>query len=206
MKIQKKKMSDNASASSLKSPEKEPLPEEDIGFDSGGEEEEEEEDDDPEETTSLDTTQHPGIQKRRRVCVLAVHVRILWTFLSLLVTATCSFALLQPYWIVNPDTKNALGMYSYCVSHEHTGLVGISQTVTVGQEESSRTCRPYGRQFRLEHLPSSAWQIACVLFGGGCALLCFGTLTSLLTSVLRNNCASRLASYTGYIQTMAGWY
>jgi hypothetical protein len=65
-------------------------------------------------------------------------------------------------------------------------------------------CSPYGQYFRLAHLPSNAWQIACVLFGGGCFLLGFGALASVVTSLMVDWWASRFAGYTGYIQTMGG--
>ena len=62
----------------------------------------------------------------------------------------------------------------------------------------------YGGEFDLSKLPSNAWQIACVLYGGGCVLLACGALAALLTLCLPRSCALRLSAYTGYIQTMAG--
>jgi len=66
-------------------------------------------------------------------------------------------------------------------------------------------CGVYGgNQFDLSSLPSNAWQIACVLYGGGCVLLGFGSLAAAVSLVLPNVWSTRLACYTGYIQTMAG--
>ena len=65
-------------------------------------------------------------------------------------------------------------------------------------------CGVYGGQFDLSSLPSNTWQIACVLYGGGCVLLGFGSLAAVVSLLLPPHWAKRLACYTGYIQTMAG--
>jgi len=65
-------------------------------------------------------------------------------------------------------------------------------------------CGVYGGQFDLSSLPSNTWQIACVLYGGGCVLLSIGSLAAVVCLLLPVHWAKRLASYTGYIQTMAG--
>jgi len=62
----------------------------------------------------------------------------------------------------------------------------------------------YGGQFDLSSLPSNTWQIACVLYGGGCVLLGFSGLAALVCLLLPPHGAKRLACYTGYLQTMAG--
>ena len=69
---------------------------------------------------------------------------------------------------------------------------------------SIQRCGVYGGEFSLSHLPSNAWQIACVLYGGGCVLLALGALAASATFCLPTVAAERLASYTGYVQTMAG--
>jgi len=65
-------------------------------------------------------------------------------------------------------------------------------------------CDVYGGKFDLSSLPSNTWQIACVLYGGGCVLLGLGSLAAVLCLLLPAHWAKRLACYTGYIQTMAG--
>ena len=65
-------------------------------------------------------------------------------------------------------------------------------------------CGVYGGQFDLSSLPSNTWQIACVLYGGGCVLLGFSGLAALVCLLLPPHGAKRLACYTGYLQTMAG--
>ena len=65
-------------------------------------------------------------------------------------------------------------------------------------------CGVYGGQFDLSSLPSNTWQIACVLYGGGCVLLGFGSLVAVVCLLLPSHWAKRLATYAGYIQTMAG--
>jgi len=65
-------------------------------------------------------------------------------------------------------------------------------------------CGVYGGQFDLSSLPSNTWQISCVLYGGGCVLLGLGSLTALVCLLMSSHWARRLATYAGYIQTMAG--
>ena len=69
---------------------------------------------------------------------------------------------------------------------------------------SRQLCGVYGGQFDLSSLPSNTWQIACVLYGGGCVLLGFSGLAALVCLLLPPHGAKRLACYTGYLQTMAG--
>ena len=69
---------------------------------------------------------------------------------------------------------------------------------------TKQLCGVYGGQFDLSSLPSNTWQIACVLYGGGCVLLGFGSLAAVFSLLLPSHWARRLATYTGYIQTMAG--
>ena len=69
---------------------------------------------------------------------------------------------------------------------------------------SRQLCGVYGGEFDLSSLPSNTWQIACVLYGGGCVLLGFSGLAALVCLLLPPHGAKRLACYTGYLQTMAG--
>ena len=74
----------------------------------------------------------------------------------------------------------------------------------VVRSSPKQLCGVYGGQFDLSSLPSNTWQIACVLYGGGCVLLGFSSLAAVFCLLLPSHWAKRLASYTGYIQTMAG--
>jgi hypothetical protein len=120
-------------------------------------------------------------------------IGILWSLLSVMVAGTCSFAFMQPYWFINKSTLNCLGMYSYC-------LKDIRYT------NSRQLCGIFGGSFDFGKLPSSSWQAACALFGGGCAFFCFAGLLSLLTLCIPKPFNKNLAVWTGYIQILAGMY
>jgi len=76
----------------------------------------------------------------------------------------------------------------------------------VASSSPRQLCSVYGGQFDLSSLPSNTWQIACVLYGGGCVLLGFSSVAAIICLLLPPDWAKRLACYTGYIQTMAGKY
>lgn len=42
---------------------------------------------------------------------------ILWALLSVIVAGVCGFSFVQPFWFINKDSMNSLGMYSYCVRY-----------------------------------------------------------------------------------------
>ena len=126
-------------------------------------------------------------------------VGILWTLLSIIVGGVCGFSFLQPFWLLQPDSLDSLGMYSYCVgSSGGGGGGGDTRQLTV------QICGVYGGQFHFSNLPSNAWQAACVLYGGGCAFLCLAALLAVTTLCLPAVADKRLAVFTGYLQTMAG--
>ena len=139
------------------------------------------------------TTMTPTSRCRR----VSLHVKILWVTLSIVVTASCSYSFTQPQWFVHYETKESLGMYTYCVRDMRTKAQALSMTPPL-------MCCIYGGQFQLSNLPSNAWQIGCVLFGGGCVLLLIGSLASVVSLCLPSTWSTRFACYTGYIQTMAG--
>jgi hypothetical protein len=117
----------------------------------------------------------------------------------------------------------SFGLYSYCIqdnylqarlSYQGQGpetnstrdIPELSSEKIQYVAHHKENCGPYGHYFRLAHLPSNAWQIACVLYGGGCVLQGFGALAAIATSVMVDWWATRFAGYTGYIQTMGGEY
>ena len=160
-----------------------------------------------------------GSRSCRRV---SLHVKILWSTLSVMVTAGCTFSFTQPYWFVQPDTRDCLGLFNYCIrdprasrtssvnGHHHSGggsrVEGFAAYAAAWSTAPlhPQMCGVYGGEFHLSNLPSNAWQIACVLYGGGCVLLGLGSIAAFFTFCLPTVWSSRLASYTGYIQTMAG--
>jgi len=160
------------------------------------------------------------LSKRGPCRRVSVHVQLLWTTLSLVVTAGCSFSFVQPHWFVQRQTRDSLGLYNYCVRDNRGGsitgggslagsrLIGGGRGDGGGQVGAltarHQLCGVYGGQFNLSNLPSNAWQIACVLYGGGCVLLGCGSLAAVLTLCLPRVWSHRLSCYTGYIQTMAG--
>lgn len=131
---------------------------------------------------------------KSKVCrSIGFHVKVLWSCLSVMVTVGCSFSLLQPHWFTHFTTRDSLGLYSYCVTDAQTA-------------SEQQVCDVYGGYFRLQHLPSNAWQVSCLLYGMGCLLLALSSLSSLMTLVLNDRWADRIAIYTGYSQTLAGEY
>jgi len=137
---------------------------------------------------------------------VSIHVKILWSTLSMMVTAGCAFSFTQPFWFIQPDTKDCLGLYNYCIRDMRTRAIAAFARNGANHQPTGplQICAVHGGHFHLSHLPSNAWQIACVLYGGGCVLLTLGCVASLVTFCLPNVWSTRLASYTGYIQTMAG--
>ena len=119
-------------------------------------------------------------------------IGILWTLLSIMVAGTCSFSFLQPFWLIDPQTWNSFGMYSYCI--RGAGFF----------DRPRQTCGIYGGRFMFSNVPSRGWQAACVLYGGGCALHCVAAVLAICSMCVPRVCNHRLAVTSGYIQIMAG--
>ncbi|KAK2149061.1 hypothetical protein LSH36_469g00030 [Paralvinella palmiformis] len=119
-------------------------------------------------------------------------IGVLWTLLSTIVAALSAFSFLQPYWFINRKTYNSLGMFSYCIRDMRT------------KGDFAHVCGIYGGRFNFSNLPSNAWQVACVLFGGGSFLLCLAACLGLITVCLPRSWDKRLSAATGYVQITAG--
>ncbi|XP_052223614.1 LHFPL tetraspan subfamily member 7 protein-like [Dreissena polymorpha] len=117
------------------------------------------------------------------------YVQYIWILLSILVSITCSFCFMQPEWIMHVNYTNTFGIYTYCVSQR------------VGMD--TRACGFYGGRFGFGNIPSTTWQAACLLYGGGCLLTCFGALCSLATMCVRTQLEMTLVMSTRYLQTSA---
>lgn len=46
---------------------------------------------------------------------VSCHVRLLWTALSVMVTAGCTYSFTQPAWYINGRSRDGLGLYNYCI-------------------------------------------------------------------------------------------
>ena len=119
-------------------------------------------------------------------------IGVLWTLLSVIVAGLTAFSFLQPFWFINRDTLNSLGMYSYCIQDLRT------------KGSFTQVCGIYGGRFQLSNLPSNAWQVSCVLYGGGALLMCLSGLVAVITLWLPRSCDRRVAAFTGYVQTTGG--
>ncbi|KAL3857235.1 hypothetical protein ACJMK2_011927 [Sinanodonta woodiana] len=117
-------------------------------------------------------------------------VHYLWTFLSMLVSVTCTYSLLQPEWFVHADFMYSFGMYAYC-------LRDFRYTVP------RQICGYYGGRFGLGSVPSRPWQAACLLYGGGCMFLTVSFLFALLSLSIRKGCDTTLVFMCTYIQILA---
>ncbi len=119
-------------------------------------------------------------------------IGVLWVLLSSIVAGLTAFSFLQPFWFTSNETLNSLGMFGYCVRDLRT-------KGTLGQ-----VCGTYGGEFRFSNLPSNAWQVSCVLYGGGTLLVCFSAFVAMVTLCLPGAWDRRVAALTGYIQTTGG--
>ena len=76
-----------------------------------------------------------------------------------------------------------------------------------GTAIETRTCEFYSANFRLADLPTNSWQVACMSYGAGCALLCEGALLSMLTMCLAPRYTGRIVKVASFSQMLAGeWF
>lgn len=114
---------------------------------------------------------------------------LLWAFLSTTVSLACSYSFIHPFWLLHPDYIHSFGVYNYCFNHPKL---------------YRQVCDTYGGYFSFSHLPSQAWQAACVLYGSGCSLMFISTLCACLCLCLSRPCDRRLAVIGGGLQITAG--
>jgi len=72
---------------------------------------------------------------------VSVHVRLLWTTLSVMVTIGCTYSFMQPAWYVHSVTRDRLGLFNYCVRDPRMSAASISGP--------SRTLWPQRYRYRL---------------------------------------------------------
>lgn len=120
-------------------------------------------------------------------------VLLIWTFLSILVSALGTYSFIQPIWIVTPNQTGSFGLISTCVT-----VLDV-----VSQDFGKQRCEFYGGYFNLGSLPSGAWQASCTLFGGGCILLCCGAFLAVCTSCIPNDAVKSVTVMAGYVQFIA---
>ena len=116
---------------------------------------------------------------------------MLWSLLTVLVACTCTFAFLQPFWVVHVDLVHTFGMVSYCFMEVQT-------------ERSREVCSAYGGYHHLANIPSGAWQAGCVLYGAGCVMLCVSSFLALSNLGMADRHVPRVALVAGYLQAIAG--
>lgn len=121
-------------------------------------------------------------------------VLLIWTFLSILVSALGTYSFIQPIWIVTPNQTGSFGLISTCVT-----VLDV-----VSPDFGKQRCEFYGGYFNLGSLPSGAWQASCTLFGGGCILLCCGAFLAVCTSCIPNDAVKSVTVMAGYVQFIAG--
>ena len=140
---------------------------------------------------------------------MSTPIGILWTLLSILVAGTCSFAFLQPFWLIQPVTLYSFGVFTYCIQSPGDAMPtggGGGGTAAAGQGNGAteQQCGVYGKQFNLSNLPSNAWQASCVLYGAGCIFLCTAALLAMVSMCVPTDYDKRMAAITGYMQCVAG--
>ena len=118
-------------------------------------------------------------------------ILLLWSLLTVLVACTCTFAFLQPFWVVHVDLVHTFGMVSYCFMEVQT-------------ERSREVCSAYGGYHHLANIPSGAWQAGCVLYGAGCVMLCVSSFLALSNLGMADRHVPRVALVAGYLQALAG--
>ncbi|KAH9515156.1 hypothetical protein Btru_019363 [Bulinus truncatus] len=139
-------------------------------------------------------------------------VSLLWSFLSILVAATCLLSFLTPFWAVHPDHVHSFGLLNLCVrdqrfSHPRSVCVnfGYQQMYTFRQVNNETEIFPHivdTPRLDLARIPSGAWQAACLLFGAGVSVQILGALVSLVVLTLSEPWHRRVALSNGYVQTV----
>ncbi|XP_070183868.1 serine-rich adhesin for platelets-like [Littorina saxatilis] len=117
-------------------------------------------------------------------------ILLLWSLLTVLVAGTCTFAFLQPFWVMHVDLVHTFGMVSYCF-------------MDVGLDRSQEVCSAYGGYHHLANIPSGAWQAGCVLYGAGCVMLCVSSCLALSNLGMAGRHAPRVSLVAGYLQAIA---
>ena len=164
---------------------------------------------------------------------IAKYVRVLWLGLSVTITSVSIFSYIQPHWFVSQTTATSLGVFGYC---EPNRLKSARNGEGFGSRwkhyvepddvmngdwrfhrsnsghNVPRVCALYGGRAGLSNLPSNIWQVGCVMFGGGCALLLVSSVSALLCFMLtlvealrQRISVGRLCTHTAYVQVMSGW-
>ncbi|XP_046356015.1 transmembrane protein 211-like [Haliotis rubra] len=117
-------------------------------------------------------------------------ILMIWALLSVLVAGTCTFSFLQPFWFIHLDYTHSFGLISYCFGNTRFAY-------------SRETCLAYGGNFNLGSIPSGAWQASCVLYGGGCGLLCLGAFIAICVAIIPADYRKKPTRLAGYTQTVA---
>ncbi|ELT95527.1 hypothetical protein CAPTEDRAFT_186097 [Capitella teleta] len=118
-------------------------------------------------------------------------VGLVWTFLSFMVTLVSIFSFVRPSWVVNTTDLTTLGLFSFCLRSDHL------------TDAPSVVCGIYGGNFNFSHLPSTTWQVTCILCACACGLLLMTTIMAVSTFLVRPGFRRKLTLGAGYIQIMA---
>lgn len=118
-------------------------------------------------------------------------VSILWSLLSIFVASTCTVTFFYPAWVTHPDRLHSFGVFRYCVRNLEILI-------------PTPRCISYGGNPTLGRIPAGAWQASCILYGGGCILMCVSALLTVLVLCVDKRKHRRLALINGYLQTVAG--
>ena len=123
--------------------------------------------------------------------MMLTYIHYLWILLSLVIATTCTYCLLQPEWTIHPDSVHTFGVYAFCIWD-------------VRFSKPNQRCDFYGGRFGFGNIPSTAWQAACILYGGGCMFMCIASVCSLGTLCVKHGCDKTLVLLTRYLQITAG--
>ncbi|XP_067670632.1 LHFPL tetraspan subfamily member 2 protein-like [Haliotis asinina] len=117
-------------------------------------------------------------------------VSILWSLLSIFVASTCTVTFFYPAWVTHPDRLHSFGVFRYCVRNLEILI-------------PTPRCISYGGNPNLGRIPAGAWQASCILYGGGCILMCVSALLTVFVLCVDKPKHRRLALINGYLQTVA---
>ncbi|XP_078680330.1 LHFPL tetraspan subfamily member 2 protein-like [Branchiostoma floridae x Branchiostoma belcheri] len=124
------------------------------------------------------------------MAIVVTVVQVIWTFLSVCTALACTFSFASPTWFIKNVGRQlaSFGLFSYCV-----------------QNVRSRTtmCLGYGDEFSFTRIPHGAWQAGCVLFGGGCVMLCAAAIIAMASCCVPYFCERRISVFAGYMQSVA---
>ena len=121
-------------------------------------------------------------------------VELLWLVLTLVVSGTSLLALVQPNWVLNPDTYECFGPLTRC----KLDSVDISYF-------PRRSCGFHDDEFVYLRYPSLLWQLLALVYSVSTALMGVSGAVGVYSGLcLHREVREKIAVAASYTQGMAG--